>query len=945
MRGFIPALGLVLVSCCASSHSWAAPPDDARAADANNQPQPADAGADQRHQDWVSDLAAPEYNSRRDAFMSLWEQGSSALPAVRRAAGDADQQIAAAARVLELLLRLEISPKDNAELAELLQTSRVALHRAIMSLAEKGHWRLAEELLRSNESMLEAYRKSGRCEWLCMVVQSAYEQGDVRKAWPILQQLLSPVQAEWIAVQAGIPPQATAHKRDVDSQALAFLFRKEYDKAWQLQPSMAIQQRIIFLSGRWQWLQNDALRAAMGSAAGQTLEARAKQAAYAYLANEVQQSDETLQAVLKELAERGPASADQPPAEEEPKPALRRPVRAEDLLERRTQELIVALLICGQGDAVRELISQDKQRENLMYYGVRLEYDRALAAFGLSADLSGYDAWLDATMIALAPTLRKAGAGRGIDEFQQLCELSAFLVSMGKVQEGLRLYEKLMDATVAAPEAQRDESWSYLATQGRQTQFRSHLIRLLDKRDGDLSPEARNRFFTVLYPEWRTIASSLWNTAPPELVQRFAGQPPSSEASPTQEPQSETKPKPPSARRQARRWELMERLWRFDRELVNEYLSQALVENWLKSAHREASQIEDATVAATSASMSDIAMRLGLRASALSFAKAGKGRSALADVAEIYMHEKSFENASLLWEGAIRSDPWRHDWLLQNISALSMIGEQEKAQALEDSRWLRPLAVERPGAAYWTIAVNLQETGLTEQARDYAYAAFIQQAPDSPQFLSTTRTYAQILQDMDDFSTSADVHRAGNLMLLSQFNPGYPLATLQHIVSEEFLARALSEIDAGDIPSALNRIERFEQLRPSGIEICEHAYPRLVKRGAQADADRLLERCSSRMLKHLEQWPQDAGSHNNLAWMYARCERHLDEALKHAQLAVELSEDAPTYIDTLAETHFRLGHLDEALRLAEKCTALDPRHDHYQQQLQRFREARRAHSQ
>jgi tetratricopeptide (TPR) repeat protein len=384
----------------------------------------------------------------------------------------------------------------------------------------------------------------------------------------------------------------------------------------------------------------------------------------------------------------------------------------------------------------------------------------------------------------------------------------------------------------------------------------------------------------------------------------------------------------------------MERLWRFDRELVTAHESGAVVEAWLKSAWRESSLVdENAPYAATQ--LSALALHLGLRDLALTFANSGKGPAALADAAKVMTQKNNLSQAVQWWAEALRVGPSQHEWLLNYISTCSMIGEVEKAQALERSRWLRPLAIDRVGISYLMIANNLEEQGLLEQARQYGAAAFEMHQPESPQMLITARIYADILEELEDYQRSADVHRTANALLLVDSNPGYPMSLVHHFIAQEFLARAVADLERGNVDLALDRIARFERLRPSGIEICEHAYARLVKNQRQDAADALLERCSSRMLEHLERWPNDAGSHNNLAWMYARCDQRLEEALGHAQLAVKLSSGAPTYIDTLAETHFRLGHLDEAIELAEQCVKLDPRHHHYRKQLERFREARR----
>ncbi|MCC6507552.1 MAG: hypothetical protein IT423_00485, partial [Pirellulaceae bacterium] len=123
--------------------------------------------------DWIRELGAQEFATRRRAFMQLWQQGSAALPALREASTISDRQTASAVRVLELLLKLEISPTDNDELAELMQLSGGNLYRALMSLTSKGHWRLAAELLRSNQAMVVAVREKIRPDEWCQIIQSA----------------------------------------------------------------------------------------------------------------------------------------------------------------------------------------------------------------------------------------------------------------------------------------------------------------------------------------------------------------------------------------------------------------------------------------------------------------------------------------------------------------------------------------------------------------------------------------------------------------------------------------------------------------------------------------------------------------------------------------------------------------------------------------------------
>ena len=76
--------------------------------------------------------------------------------------------------------------------------------------------------------------------------------------------------------------------------------------------------------------------------------------------------------------------------------------------------------------------------------------------------------------------------------------------------------------------------------------------------------------------------------------------------------------------------------------------------------------------------------------------------------------------------------------------------------------------------------------------------------------------------------------------------------------------------------------------------------------------------------------------HNNAAWLSARCERQLDVAMRHAKEAVKLSPKNASYLDTLAETHFRMGNREAALRFSRQAVRLSPHNKTITGQLYRF---------
>ncbi len=63
----------------------------------------------------------------------------------------------------------------------------------------------------------------------------------------------------------------------------------------------------------------------------------------------------------------------------------------------------------------------------------------------------------------------------------------------------------------------------------------------------------------------------------------------------------------------------------------------------------------------------------------------------------------------------------------------------------------------------------------------------------------------------------------------------------------------------------------------------------------------------------------------------------MNEALDHAEKAVQLSPQNAGHLDTLAEVHFRRGDRDAAIRHARRAIELDPLNDTFKNQLNRFK--------
>jgi tetratricopeptide (TPR) repeat protein len=135
---------------------------------------------------------------------------------------------------------------------------------------------------------------------------------------------------------------------------------------------------------------------------------------------------------------------------------------------------------------------------------------------------------------------------------------------------------------------------------------------------------------------------------------------------------------------------------------------------------------------------------------------------------------------------------------------------------------------------------------------------------------------------------------------------------------------------------ANREIQACLDILPCDSSLAISLVPELEKRGHKKEAADLYTKVWAVHDALCKDYPKSAWAHNNLAWLEVRCRRNLDEALKNAQLAVELAPDHAGYLDTLAEVHFQKGDKDKALELATRCIRIDPTNGYFRRQLKRI---------
>ena len=147
------------------------------------------------------------------------------------------------------------------------------------------------------------------------------------------------------------------------------------------------------------------------------------------------------------------------------------------------------------------------------------------------------------------------------------------------------------------------------------------------------------------------------------------------------------------------------------------------------------------------------------------------------------------------------------------------------------------------------------------------------------------------------------------------------------------------QIAAKDYSAVVARARRTLAICPGDGNLVEQLVPILKEAGQPQLADELFNQAYDIIEANCRLFAQSASCRNDLAWLAARCDRRLDEALRYAKQATELAPDRASYLDTLAEVHFRRGELTEAVAVSQRCLTLDPNNRYFQDQAARFRAA------
>jgi tetratricopeptide (TPR) repeat protein len=127
------------------------------------------------------------------------------------------------------------------------------------------------------------------------------------------------------------------------------------------------------------------------------------------------------------------------------------------------------------------------------------------------------------------------------------------------------------------------------------------------------------------------------------------------------------------------------------------------------------------------------------------------------------------------------------------------------------------------------------------------------------------------------------------------------------------------------------------RLGPADEEVAIDVVPVLRQQHRDEEAHQFFLPAYQRLQGKLTADPNNSHLMNDLAWLEAKCDERLDEALKLATAASGAAPGDAAILDTLAEVHYHLGHQADAVAAEEKALKIRPGDAFMTRQLARFK--------
>ncbi|MGA2231062.1 MAG: hypothetical protein ABSH22_09200, partial [Tepidisphaeraceae bacterium] len=270
-----------------------------------------------------------------------------------------------------------------------------------------------------------------------------------------------------------------------------------------------------------------------------------------------------------------------------------------------------------------------------------------------------------------------------------------------------------------------------------------------------------------------------------------------------------------------------------------------------------------------------------------------------------------------------------------DANALSRVGRFETGEFLVNMRWIPEAEAEFN--AFLAMPPGDEQTLLPS---DPAY----QQVNEPNAYFNLSA----LALARDDYEAAGDAKKAamsilgGDTKNTLQMNDGHGrtwVVTEDQIWAEVHWYYLRAALNRKDEVGVNNEIAELIRLKPSDPDIAIDMVPELKSRNRAADASNFFAAAYQSAKAKLDADPNNPRLTNDLAWLEAKCDEKLDDALKLATAAVTADPDDAAMIDTLAEVNYHIGKPAVSVQLETKALQIEPGDAFMTGQLARFKAA------
>lgn len=186
----------------------------------------------------------------------------------------------------------------------------------------------------------------------------------------------------------------------------------------------------------------------------------------------------------------------------------------------------------------------------------------------------------------------------------------------------------------------------------------------------------------------------------------------------------------------------------------------------------------------------------------------------------------------------------------------------------------------------------------------------------SNEFIATLENYARSMMEEGRWNIAASCYEVLAQSYASEQFSGGSLSTYAKARLNADLAKALAVLPE-DRARAIAMLEGIHRNFMTDGSLADDFFPLLRQSGLTTELERWFGESWAKMSAVIERFPDCDNTRNTAAWLASRARLRLPEAEKHLQAALAHSPNQAAYLDTMAEVRFAMGDRAGAVKWSE----------------------------